>query len=51
MRVLRLINIVYIYINRMYTTHGETRGEIKFLHKKNLLHGLYKHHIQYKLYI
>ena len=27
MRVLRLINIVYIYINRMCTTHGETRGE------------------------
>nr|DAW51767.1 MAG TPA: hypothetical protein [Bacteriophage sp.] len=27
MRVLRLINIVYIYINRTCTTHGETHGE------------------------
>ena len=28
MRVLHLINIVYIYINGVCTAHGETRGEI-----------------------
>ena len=29
MRVLCLINIVFIYINRMCTTHGEMHGETK----------------------
>lgn len=31
MRVPLLINTVYIYIYRMCTTHGETRGETDFI--------------------